>query len=601
MRNLASARRALVILVAGAVTSCSPNPSPGPTATSSAPTGPPPTAAPQPSPSLAPQAGGTIYVLSQADQFDQVDPQRVYSGEDEAFFGATIFRSLESYAYSPDAIAGTTLTPDLATDLGRPTDGGRTWSFTLRDGVTFQDGSPITCADVKYGVSRTFATDVINQGPTYAILDLDVPKTADGTSRYPGPYSAKPAQQALFDKAIDCPADGRTITFHLNRPIGDFNYATALGMSPVPKAADTGEIYGTVAPFVQSTGPYKVDTYTTGNGGKMTLVRNPHWNPASDPIRKAYPDSWEVDFGIDQKVIDQRLIAARGADAFAVTYGPLDPADVRTLFSDARTATTAYADRAISDFDPYVRYLWIDVAKVPNLKVRQAMLVALDRAAIRALRGGELYGDYADGVLKPTIGIDYAPTGLWDTVFGATVPPSGDPDLARSLLAAAGKPNAALTFTMADTPANQAMANIVKSSLGAAGFTVDVKPLCTGYGCGIVFDPAKAADFGTGGWGSDWPSASTVIPALFTQAGGWDLSHVDDAPFNAAIDDAMATTDRVAQAAKWQALNRQAVENAWVIPTFFSRSQTIAGTRVGPVYRWPAYSSWPYGAMYVTP
>jgi peptide/nickel transport system substrate-binding protein len=599
MRNLGAARRALVILVAGAVASCSPNPSPTPSE-SGGPTHEPPTATAQPSPSAERQTGGTIYVLSSAEMFDQVDPQRIYSGEDEAFFGATIYRSLETYVSSPDAIAGTTLTPDLATDLGRPTDGGRTWSFTLRDGVTFQDGSPITCADLKYGVSRTFATDVINQGPIYAIQDLDIPKTADGTSRYDGPYGAKPAEQALLDKAIDCSTDDRTITFHLNRPIGDFNYATALGMSPVPKTADTGEIYGTAKPPVSS-GPYQVTSYTTGTNGKMTLVRNPHWNEASDPVRKAYPDAWEVDLGIDQKVIDQRLMAARGPDAFAITYGPVDPADVHTLFIDARTATPAYVDRAISDFDPYVRYLWIDVAKVPNLKVRQAMLVALDRAAIRALRGGEFYGDFADGVLKPTIGIDYAPTGIWDTVFGATIPASGDPSLARSLLAAAGDPNPAITFTIPDTPANQTLANIVKSSLGVAGFIVDVKPLCTGYGCGIVFDPAKAADFGTGGWGSDWPSASTVIPALFTQAGGWDLSHVDDPAFNAAIDDAMATTDRAAQAAKWQQLNREVVENAWVIPTFFSRSQTIAGTKVGPVYRWPAYSSWPYGVMSVTP
>jgi peptide/nickel transport system substrate-binding protein len=108
-------------------------------------------------------------------------------------------------------------------------------------------------------------------------------------------------------------------------------------------------------------------------------------------------------------------------------------------------------------------------------------------------------------------------------------------------------------------------------------------------------------DFGSGGWGADWPNASTVIPALFTEQGGWDLSHVDDPAFNAAVLDAETTADRAVQAQKWQALNRQAMEDAWVIPTFFGLSQSLAGTRVGPIYRWPAYTSWPYPVMYVKP
>ena len=82
---------------------------------------------------------------------------------------------LTAYKFSPDTTEGTSLVPDLATDTRHATDGGKTWSFTLRDGVTWQDGSAVTCEDIKYGVSRTFATDVINQGPTYAIEYLDIP------------------------------------------------------------------------------------------------------------------------------------------------------------------------------------------------------------------------------------------------------------------------------------------------------------------------------------------------------------------------------------------------------------------------------------------
>ena len=138
---------------------------------------------------------------------------------------------------------GTSLVPDLATDTGTVADGGKTWSFTLVDGATFQDGAAITCADVAYGVSRTFATDVITGGPTYAISMLDIPTAEDGSSAYKGPYTGE--GQDLFDKAVTCSADGKTVTFHLNKPVPDFNYTTTLlAFSPVPKASDTGEKYG---------------------------------------------------------------------------------------------------------------------------------------------------------------------------------------------------------------------------------------------------------------------------------------------------------------------------------------------------------------------
>ncbi len=62
----------------------------------------------------------------------------------------------------------------MATDLGTPNEDATSWAFTLRDGVSFEDGTPVTCADVKYGVSRTFATDIITDGPSYAISYLDI-------------------------------------------------------------------------------------------------------------------------------------------------------------------------------------------------------------------------------------------------------------------------------------------------------------------------------------------------------------------------------------------------------------------------------------------
>src|SRR6185295_11689199 len=157
-----------------------------------------------------------------------------------------------------------------------------------------------------------------------------------------------------------------------------------------------------------------------------------------------------------------------------------------------------------------------------------------------------------------------------------------------------------LYYEMYDTPINQATLKAVQASLGKAGITVEPYYSCSGY-CSIVFDPKKAGDFGVGGWGADWPNASTVIPPLFTQKGGWDLSQVDDEALNAEIDAAVAETDRTKQSALWQGLNKKAMENAYVIPTFFELTQFLAGTGIDSdgLFLWGPYGSLSYGAISV--
>jgi peptide/nickel transport system substrate-binding protein len=548
-------------------------------------------------PSQPIKPGGTIYVLTENEQWDQIDPQRVYTPEDLAFFGSTIYRSLEGYAYSADTRAATSLIPDLATDLGSHNASATQWSFTLRDGVTWQDGSPITCQDVKYGVSRTFATDVINQGPTYAIAILDIPYEADGkTSRYKGPYSG--VGQALFDKAVTC--DGKTITFNLNRPVLDFNYTVTIGFFPVPKAADAGGLYGQPGHVAASSGPYEVRSYSTGKGGRFVLVRNPHWNPSSDPIRKAYPDEWEVDFALDGKVIDQRLMASAGSDASAIGYGPIQPDDRAEIFANPDQPNPPFAGRAVNGFDPYARYLWVNVPRVPDVNIRRAMWVALDRAGLRNMMGGAFAGQYADGVIEPTLSQDYAPTGLLDGTLdwlqGRTIPDTGDPAFAKQLISEASNKTLSLSFLFPESPTGARTAAIVKASLERAGFTIVLAPECSFYSPTC---DAKNRDLGIGGWGADWPNGSTVIPPLFAGDGYWNMSQLHDAAFDAKIVAAQEELDRSRQTTKWQALNRDVVENMYVLPTFFGFSQTLAGARVGGVYRWPVHSSWPYGAMYV--
>jgi len=547
--------------------------------------------------SSTPTKGGTIYYLTNADQFDQIDPQRVYTGEDLAFFNGTIYRTLTAYKFSADNTQGTSLVPDMATNTGTVSNGGKTWSFTLKDGVKFQDGTPVTCADVKYGVSRTFATDVITGGPTYAISYLDIPTNKDGSSAYAGPY--KKTGQALYDKAVTCSTDNKTITFNLKVPVPDFNYTVTLtAFAAVPQSKDTGATYGN-AP--QSDGPYMIQSDQTGKGGKLTMVRNPNWRASTDSYRGAYPDSWVVNYGIDPKVIDQRVMQSSGNDTNAIDL-VVQPENLNVVYQNSTTANSQYTGRAISALDPYVRYLAINTKLIPDQKVREAIVVAMDRDALRKNAGGTFAGDFADGVIKPNEGQDYAPTNIWTSLYGQQIPSSGDPTLAKQLLAKAGKSNLTITYDYPQSPVADKSAAIIVASLGKAGITVKPNPIEAGQYYGVVMDPTKAHELISAGWAADWPNGSTIIPQLFAAGGGFNLSLYNDPTYNAAAKAASVNLDRAAQAKQWQQLNTQAMAQSLVVPTLFSRDQRMTGTKVDAVggeYLWPAYGSWPYAQMYV--
>ena len=537
------------------------------------------------------QPGGTINVLTLEEQFLHVDPQRIYTGVDIAFFNGYTTRTLTAYKMAPGA-EGVTIVPDMATDLGTASNDAKTWAFTIRDGVTFEDGTAVGCSDVKYGVSRTFATDIITDGPTYAISLLDIPKAEDGSSVYKGPYVTEGNDVAAFDKAVTCSDDNKTITFNLNRPAGDFNYTVTLtAFSPVPQAADTGEGYDDA---VVSTGPYKISEYTKGQ--KMVLVRNDKWSKASDDYRPAYPDSIVVNFAIDPAAIDQRLIADAAEDQTVVTFAGMQPENLATVFG---AEDPRFTDRSVNGYDPYVRYLAINTEKVPNQKQRQAIAVALNRAELITIAGGDFAGDIGDGVIKPNLATDYAPSGMWTDMFGAAVPDAGDPELAKKLIAESGEPMVDLTYQFPISPTNEKAAASIKGSLEKAGMKVTLEGIETGQYYGVVLDPAQEKEIVSAGWGPDWQNASTVIPELFGANGGFTLSRVNDPAYEAEVQAALAMTDRAAQAEAWKALNKKAMEQAWVVPTRFGKIQYLWGSKVGNGYLWDAYGSFAFGDLFV--
>jgi peptide/nickel transport system substrate-binding protein len=526
--------------------------------------------------------GGTLYILTEAEQILHLDPQRNYTGEDLAFASAYLNRTLTQYTLSKDNAEASELVADAATDTGTASNDGKTWEFTLKDGMKWQDGKDVTCEDFKYGISRTFATDVITDGPAFAMSMLDV-------TDYKGPYAGDAAGQASYDKAVVC--EGNKITFNLSRTAFDFNYAVTLSaFAAVRQDVDTAELYDDT---VLSNGPYKVESYVKKD--KLVLVRNENWDPATDTFRPAYPDRIEYIFAQPAAVITERLMADAGDDQMAISPDSVDSAKLAVVFADAK-----YEKRRYNELDPYVRYYAINTVKVPNVKHRQAILAAVNRDELRTIAGGEYAGDYADGVVKPNIGVDYAPTGLWDGLLGEAIPAEGNPELAIKLIAESGEAfPQPFVIDYGQSETNDKAAASLVASLARAGIVATPNAIEPGAYYGVVLDPAQQGSMSAAGWGPDWSNASTVIPELFAANGGFNLSQWTDEAFLAESDAAKVITDRAEQAKAWQALSKKSMELALALPTRFGKEQRIHGSKISGAYIWGPYGSWPYAQLSV--
>ena len=244
------------------------------------------------SPSGPAKAGGTLHYYIN-DPYEYIDPQRAYLGVEMTNCSRTVFRSLVAFPISTDPKVNFTPVPDLATDTGTSSEGGKVWKFTLKDGIKWQDGKPITCEDFKYGASRAFATDVITGGPTYLLTYLDIPTDAKtGLPAYDGPYKGD-GQDVLRQGG------------HLRRQDDHLPLQAAVaGLPPGDRfAAHGGSVPPGQGPGREVQLPDLLQRPLHDRRGDMwdkntgaTFVRNPNYDPKTDStdIRKALPD--KIDF-----------------------------------------------------------------------------------------------------------------------------------------------------------------------------------------------------------------------------------------------------------------------------------------------------------------
>jgi peptide/nickel transport system substrate-binding protein len=501
--------------------------------------------------------GGTVRVYDVID-YQHLDPARIYANT-EQILSTMISRTLTSYRQQGSKVD---LVGDLATNTGVTKDKGKTWTYTLRDGVTWEDGSPITSADVKWGLERLFAKGY-NEGPTY--IQTWFADSQDYRKFYAGPYEGRSLD------AIRTP-NAKTVVLKFPKPHPDLPFALAMSVgAPVKQSKDTRAKY-TLHPF--ASGPYKIADRKVDKS--MTIVRNTAWKPETDPIRNAYVDKFEFSFGELPLATNQRLIAAAGDDQAAMTV--VDEVSPEVL--QQVESTPDLKARTIHGYSPFASYVAINTKRIPDLKVRQALMYAYPREQVRQILGGPNNGEFATTIGSPTL-VGWQHNDLWQ------VPPAGDPEKAKALLAEAGKPNQKVVYAYVNLPRGEQVAVAVVAGLERAGFKVVRKPIDAKTFSDQVSDPNNSFDLYGGAWGADWPSGSTVYGPLFDGRligpGSFNWSFINDPKINAAIDRINKVADPVEAGKQWAALDKQILAQVPVIPDLYLDITQLYGPKLGGV------------------
>jgi peptide/nickel transport system substrate-binding protein len=522
--------------------------------------------------------GGTIRMANVGD-WDSLDPADSYYSY-EWDFSRLFGRSLLTFAPAPGQ-GGTKLVPDLATDLGKSSDGDKTWTYHIRTGVKFEDGVTVTSKDVKYAVERSLDKTVFPDGPTYFNDYLDL-------QGYTSPYKDKGDL-----KAIETP-DDTTIVFHLGKAFASFDYFAMLPSTmPVEQAKDTGSDY---KKHVVSSGPYM---FAENNLGKnFALVRNPQWDQKTDPLRKALPDRYEVSLNTNAEDIDQRLLA-----------GDLD-FDVTGVGVQAAAQGKILADQTLKGNadNPASARLWYtainsDVAPLDNVHCRKAVEYAADRASYQQAYGGSIGGDIATNLEPPVIPGAKA----FDPYPSANH--AGDEAKAKQELQACNQPGGFSTNISyrAERPREKATAESLQQSLSKVGIKLTIRPFPQNdYGKLYAGKPDFAKNNNLGlmvfGWQADWPDgfgyfSQIVDSRVIRSSGGNSNLGVKDPEVDQLVDKASVTEDASAREQIWGQVDQKVMDDAYILPGVVAKTLLYRPSKVTNLFVSDGYGMYDYAAV----
>jgi peptide/nickel transport system substrate-binding protein len=516
--------------------------------------------------------GGTLRVLSYAP-FGGLDTADNYGP-----IARPYARTLYGYSLAGPPEQKTVPVPDIASGPPQVSADQRTYTFTLRPGVRYAPpvNREVTAADFITAIERFYDKKSPSYGQFYAALIA-------GTSRYG-------AGKASRISGLTAP-DARTLQITLDRPAGDFLSILALPFfAPVP-----GEYAGNYAVgdnydgHVVGTGPYTPTTYDPGR--LVVLVRNPNWDPATDPLRKAWVDRIELRLGVGVASI-QRAIEREEADLSLDSHVPQARVDALQVGPER--------SRQVS-VNPTGNLLLLvlgthkKAGAIADVRVRQAVNYAIDKVAYRDAIAGRsaATGELASTILAPG-SLGYRPYDLYPTPGGR-----GDPAKAKALLAEAGYPHGlTLTFVTWGSGKLAAGRKPIEESLARAGIRLKVKS----YEGGDLWEkslaiPAKRLEhqLGQSVWRPDYlgDNARQSIPPQYDSRLGLrdNFSEYHNPTVNRLIDRALAEPDQVRRVSLWGEIDQRIMQDAPLVPLIWESFSFQWASRV---HGW-VYDPWTVG------
>jgi peptide/nickel transport system substrate-binding protein len=418
--------------------------------------------------------GGTFRVGIPSDNLDTVDWALSGSPGDFVVLGPTC-ASLLALPDKPIS-AGRRLVPEIAADFPKITNGGKTYRFTIRKGLRFSTGAPVTAQDVAHTINR--------------LLDPAMKSVAAGL--YQDIVGARDELAGKTREAAGVVARGNTLTIRLTKALGDFEARAAVlcvvpqGLPADPEGAK---------PPIPAAGPYYVSEYVPDE--HATLERNPFYRG----VRPHHVDSIDIDLSGD-----------------ASTF--LDRVD-RNELDYAWVPTSTYADRALEFRRKYglnktrfftapadfLRYFALNTSRplfLNNPKLRQAVNFAIDRKALLRERG-PLAGFVTDQYLPASI------PGYRDE----RIYPLKAPDVTGARALAKGNTrNGKATLYVPATPLGAAQGQILRQDLKRIGLTVAIEQFPVTLYFEKLLKRGEPFDIAWSGWLANLPDPD-VLNDLF--------------------------------------------------------------------------------------
>lgn len=470
-----------------------------------------------------------------------------------------------------DGADGLTLVPDLATELPQPTDGGRTYTFTLRRGIRYSTGAVVRPGDIRRGIQREFTTG--GGFPAYFAGIVGA-----GTCL----PAAQPAARCDLSRGIVTDDTTYTVTIHLTAPDSDFLYKLTNFVKAAPPGAPAADVGSAPLP---ATGPYMISRYRKGK--LLTLVRNPYfhqWSFAAQPA--GYPD-----------MIRFEQVAGSQAQVDAVTTGRADLVDFAWPWDSPPPGLLAglgvrYPARLHSDFMAVTEYEALNTRTPPfnDVRVRQALNYAVDRSKLVEFSGSPARAAVTCQVLPPNFPgwQPYCPYTLNPGPGGTWV----EPDLAtaRRLIAASHTAGSKIRLWNLNLPGTGQIGEYLAGLLRQLGYRVTVFEPSVAQYFSQVSDSRQQVQISYLLWGADYPAAANFFTdqltcASFTSenSGNTNLAEYCDPAADSLIHRAQSAqaTDPGAAGRLWAEADRTITNDAPWIPLVNDKEAALTSARVG--------------------